>query len=345
MDTNKNLPDDGDSIEEASTQKMPVGTEDDSVASVDKAEDGVKSKSPTRKGDSTKQDPAPKTKAGLLNAMNQMLSSMGKADLNAAYSKMSEEFGEFELNSEEEDSIKFTVSEELKALAESEETLSDEFKSKTAILFDTAVKSEISENVERLEEEYQTRLDEELEGIRTDLVEKVDSYFNYVVENWMKTNELAIENGLRTEVAEDFMSNLKDLFVESYISVPESKVDLVDELVVQVDELEEKHNTAISDLIQMKEEFESLKREAIISESGSDLATTQLEKLRSLVESLEFEDEESFTRKVQTVKESYFKGDSPQKTDDENLEEDWNNNDKIVDSNMAGYLDAIGKIR
>ena len=142
--------DEDNSIEEGSTQMMPVGTEADAIASVDKAEDGVKSKAPARKGDNTKQDPAPKTKAGLLNAMYGKLSSMKKADLNAAYTKMSEEFDDMEV-SDAVELPEFSVTDELNDLVESEQTLSDEFKAKTAVIFDTAIRSKLSEEIERIE--------------------------------------------------------------------------------------------------------------------------------------------------------------------------------------------------
>ena len=304
-DMNVELPiDENTSVEEGSVQQMPVGTEADAIASVDKAEDGVKSKAPARKGDNTKQDPAPKTKAGLLNAMYGKLSSMKKADLNAVYTKFSEDF-DFE-DMEVSDAValpEFSVTDELNDLVESEQTLSDEFKAKTAV------------------DEYQSRLDEELEATRSDLVEKVDSYLNYVVENWMKENQIAVESGLRTEIAENFMGSLKDLFVESYIEVPESKVNLVDELAEQVSELEEKLNAQTGSAIEMSEKLETLQRDAIIRESAGDLADTQVEKLKGLVESLDFEDAESFAQKVKTVKESYFKKDIV--TVEEEINEDW----------------------
>ena len=340
MDTK--LPvDEDNSIEEASTQEMPVGTEADSISSVDKAEDGVKSKAPARKGDSTKQDPAPKTKAGLLNAMYGKLSSMKKADLNAVYSKFSEDF-----EMEESDAIElpeFSVTDELKDLVESESTLSDEFKAKTAVIFATAVKAKISEETDRLEDVYQSRLDEELEATRSDLVEKVDSYLNYVVENWMKENQVAVESGLRTEIAEGFMGSLKDLFVESYIDVPESKVNLVDELAEQVDELENKLNDAVGSSIAMSEELEGLKRSQIIRENAGDLADTQIEKLSSLVESLDFEDAESFAEKVKTVKESYFKKDVA--TTEEEILEDTVAEAEQVSGVMGQYLSALKTIK
>lgn len=327
-----------ESIEEASAAKMPVGTEADSIASVDKTD--TTKKAPARKGDTGKQDPMPKTKAGMLNAMYGKMSGMKKDQLTAMYSKMQEEFEDME-ESEAVELPEFSYAEELKALVESEATLSDEFKSKTAVIFETAIRSKLSEEIERLEDVYQTRLDEELDATRTDLVEKVDSYLNYVVENWMEQNKLAVETGLRTEIAEDFMGKLKDLFLESYIDVPESKIDLVDELAEQVEELEEKLNAQTANVLEMNETLEAYQRETVIREAARDLAETQVEKLKSLVSSLDFEDEDSFAHKVKTVKESYFKKNI---TTEEEIVEDWEaDQSREVSSVMDMYLSAIKK--
>jgi len=345
INTNVELPvDENNQIGEASAQKMPVGTEADSIASVDKTDDSVK-KAPSRKGDQTKQDPMPKTKAGMINAMYAVMSGMKKDQLTAAYKKMQEEFDLEDL--EETEAVElpetsYDFSEDLNALVESEQTLSDEFKAKTAVIFETAIRSKLSEEVERLEDEYQSRLEEELNTTRSDLVEKIDSYLNYVVENWMEENQLAVESGLRTEIAEGFMNNLRELFVESYIDVPESKVDLVDELAEQVEDLEEKLNAQTANMLNMNEALEAFQRQTIIREASRDLAETQVEKLASLVESLDFEDEESFAQKVKTVKESYFKKNVKET---EEITEDWSAEDETVEVNtiMSQYLNAIKK--
>jgi predicted RecB family endonuclease len=159
----------------------------------------------------------------------------------------------------------------------------------------------------------------------------------------MKENQIAVESGLRTEIAENFMGSLKDLFVESYIEVPESKVNLVDELAEQVSELEEKLNAQTGSAIEMSEQIETLQREAIIRESAGDLADTQVEKLKGLVESLDFEDAESFAHKVKTVKESYFKKDVA--VVEEEINEDWTAEASAPASGsvMEQYLTAIKK--
>ena len=340
-DQNVELPIDEDNqIEEASAQKMPVGDEAGSIASVDKAEDGA-SKAPVRKGDSSKQDPMPKTKAGMINAMYGKMSGMKKDQLTAAYKGMMGEDVEVDEDGEAIELPEFSYTDELDSLVESEATLSDEFKAKTAVIFETAIRSKLAEEVDRLENEYQTRLDEELNATRSDLVEKVDSYLNYVVENWMEENKLAVEQGLRTEIAEGFMGQLKDLFVENYIEVPESKVDLVDELASSVEDLEEKLNNQTAQFLEMSESIETYQRDAIIREASRDLAETQVEKLKSLVETLDFEDEESFNQKVKTVKESYFQKEVV--AQEEEINEDWSADETVETSTMGQYLNAIQK--
>ena len=176
----------------------------------------------------------PKTKAGMISAMTDKMLKMPKQEMAKLYSSYNEsvDMEDIEVVSETTN-----TSAELEALVESEATLSEEFKAKTAILFESALKSKLSEEVDRLEAQYKEELAEEVSSTKSDLVEKVDNYLNYVVETWMEDNKLAVQNGLRTEIAETFMEKMKDLFTESYIDVPESKVDLVDELAESVDEL------------------------------------------------------------------------------------------------------------
>jgi hypothetical protein len=338
-DQNVELPE----IEEASAQKMPVGDEEQSIAATKKAaESGTKA--PKRKGDKDgKDEPAPqgngKSKAAMVNAGYKLMSSMKKEDLESLLGQL-EGFEELDEDAVEVELPEFTVSDELKSLVESEATLSDEFKAKTAVLFETAIKSKLTEEIGRLEDEYQTRLEEELDATRSDLVEKIDSYLNYVVEQWMEENQLAVEQGLRTEIAEGFMNNLRDLFEESYIEVPESKVDLVDELADQVEELEESLNARTAEVLEMSEQLESFQRAQVVREHSRDLAETQVEKLASLVEGLDFEDEETFSQKVKTVKESYFTKEVS--ATNEEVNEEWTADETTeVSSVMSQYLSAI----
>jgi len=298
--------------EEIEEAHDPKNAEAQSIASVDAAEEkGPKAKA--RKGDKSNSEP------------------MQKAP--AAPAAMKAEDVEFDGD----------FSEDLNALVESEATLSEEFKAKTAVIFEAAVKSKIAEEINRLEEEYTTQLDEEVASIKTDLVEKVDSYLDYVVEQWMEDNKLAITSGLRTEVAEGFMGKLKDLFVESYVDVPESKVDLVDELATAHEELEEEYNDAVAKAMALAEELETYKRDAIIRESSRDLAETQVEKLTSLAESIAFESEEDFASKVATLKESYFGAKTATSVIAEESEDDTADEAVETSAMMESYIQALRK--
>jgi flagellar biosynthesis regulator FlaF len=301
-------------------------TEPESIASVDKA------------ADATKQAPVPKTKAGMISAMYGKLNSMKKVDLQASYGKVMGE--DLEVAGETVAETIDTTS-ELDALVESEATLSEEFKEKTAVIFEAAVKSKLSEEVDRLETQYKEELSEEVSSIKGDLVEKVDSYLNYVVESWMDENKVAVQNGLRTEIAETFMDKMKDLFTESYIDVPESKVDLVDELAEQVSELEEKLNAQTGDAIKLSEELEVLQRDAIIAEASRGLADTQVEKLKGLVEGIDF-DEDTFAQKVGIIIESHFAKEPSANEEVEVVSEDVDQTVE-VSSSMAQYVSALQK--
>ena len=215
-------------IEEAQGHD-PKNAEAQSVASVDKAGDAT-GQAPARTGDKKNSEPMPKTKAGIMSAMVGKMATMDKQGLMAMYNMEAFETVEGEEISETP-AIDFDA--DLNALVESEATLSDEFKGKAGIIFEAAVKSKIAEEVDRLEENYKSELQEEVNTFKDGMVEKVDGYLNYVVEQWMEDNKVAIQSGLRTEIAEGFMGKLKDLFTESYIEVPESKVDLVDDLAEQ----------------------------------------------------------------------------------------------------------------
>ncbi len=294
-------------------------------------------------------EPMPKTKAGMINAMYGKMNAMKKDELQAQYKKMmsqnelmpddmKKEMMKHGKKMKEDISYAADFEQDLEALVNEEATLSDEFKVKAETIFEAAIKSKLSEEIDRLEARYEEELAEEVKTTKEDLVEKVDSYLNYVVEQWMEDNKVEVQNGLRTEIAEKFMNNLKDLFTESYIEVPESKVDLVDELAGEVEELEEKLNDQTGKAIAMAEELEAYKREAIIREASKDLAETQVEKLKTLVADVDFDDEEVFTEKVNTVKESYFS--KAAKATDEEIDEEGAFEVDASDS-MSQYLNAI----
>ena len=324
----------------------PKNAEAQSVASVKGAEGkGKTAKEPGGKGGP--KDPMqklPGTKAGMINAMYMKASKMKKEELAGMYAKLMGETVAEEVEADDQPIVEYQAdfSADLDALIESEATLSEEFKAKTAVIFEAAIKSKLSEEIDRLEENYKTELEEEVAATKADMVEKVDSYLNYVVENWMEENKLAVQSGLRTEIAEKFMNSLKDLFTESYIEVPESKVDLVDELAAEVEELEEALNSSMAKAIETAEELEEMKRNEVIREASKDLAETQVEKLAKLVGDITFEDADTFAEKVKTVKESYFKKESVESVIEDAVEDDDGN---IVETTgtMEQYLTAIRK--
>ena len=342
-----------ESEEEISEMKHdPKNAEAQSVASIDKAGDATGS-APKRKmaggtaADNTKKDPMPKTKAGMIAGIVGKMQGMDKKAIMAMYnykpmdtaSTDPEAFDGEPIAETQEVKVEVDFKDDLKALVNEEATLSDDFKQKAEIIFETAINSKVNAEIDRLEEKYNEELAEEIESTKADLVEKVDSYLNYVVEGWMEENKLAIQNGLRTEIAEDFMNKLKGLFTESYIEVPEGKTDMVEELADTVDDLEEKLNKATDDAISMAEELENFRRESVIREASKDLADTQVEKLTQLVDNIDYEDQETFAKKVATVKESYFK--TNKVADTEEIEEDHS---PIESSgSMDQYLKAIKK--
>jgi hypothetical protein len=329
--------DDEMNVEEAHD---PKNAEKQSIASVKAAAGAGKSQAPARKGDKRNSEPMPKSKAGKISAAHDLMSEMSADQIDAVLEMlMGNEETATAMAEARHVPINVDFTDDLNALVESEATLSEEFKAKTAVIFEAAVKSKLSEEIDRLEEAYATELSEEVEAQKAAMVEKVDSYLNYVVETWMEENKLAVQAGLRTEIAETFMEKLKVLFTESYIEIPESKVDLVDELSSANEELEEQLNGAVGKSIKLAEELEGYKRDAIVIEASRDLADTQVEKLKSLVEAISFDDEATFSSKVKTIKESYFTKRTAESVIQDETEEETLSED--VSSTMAQYLKAI----
>lgn len=325
--------DENEIVSEASMSDDPKNAETASVTGVAAAANVT-----------TKQSP-PKTKAGMINAVMAKMQNMSKAKLQASYNGyMSDDVNaeSFEGEPVAEDAAEYDFSGDLNALVESEATLSDGFKDKAATIFEAAVKSKLSEEISRIEESYSVELAEEIASTKSDLVEKIDSYLNYVVENWMKENQIAIQSGLRAEIAENFMNGLKDLFVESYVEVPESKVDLVDDLAEQVEELETALNSQTAKNIEMTEELELFQRYEVIREHAHGLAETEVEKLAKLAEDLDYIDEETFSAKVKTIKDSYFTKEAKTLEVGADLVEETTA-DAEVSSSMDVYLQALRK--
>lgn len=206
-----------------------------------------------------------------------------------------------------EDSIdSIDLTDDVKALVSSDADLSEEFKDKAATIFEAAVKTRIKEQTKILEAQFDEKLASETETVKEAMVEKVDSYLNYVVEEWMKENELAVERGIRTEIAEDFITGLKGLFKEHYIDVPEEKYNVLDDLTSQVKELESKLNEQIEKNVVLSKDANELQRASLVVSVSEDLADTEKEKFASMAENVEFDSAEKFAEKLETIKESYF---------------------------------------
>ena len=202
--------------------------------------------------------------------------------------------------------MKKKMKEDVDAMFGDDETISEDFRSKAAIIFEARVTDRITQIQEQIESEYAQMLEEAVESIKSDLTEKVDDYLNYVVDQWINDNEIAIESGLRSEITEDFIGGLRNLFAENYINVPEEKVDLIDELASKVEELENQLNEEIETNIEYKKALVEAVKSELTREVCEGLTATQVEKIRTLAESVEFSTEEEYTEKLETLRENYF---------------------------------------
>ena len=308
----------------------------------------------------------PKTKAGMMKAIYDTVNGMKKAELSDAYTSilkatLAEQDDEEEDDDEEEEPVEskklkkedldINVEEDVAAIMEGEDGLSDDFKTKAATIFEAAVSakvlSEVNERIAQLEEEYKKEITEDKETHQGELTEKVDGYLNYVVEEWMKENEIAIEKGIRSELVEDFMTGLKNLFQEHYIDIPEEKVDLVDDLFEKVEELEQKLDETINHSVEVKKELAKYKREETLREVSENLADTEKEKLDKLAEGIEFENEKQFVEKLEVIKENYF----PKTENDQvilteemtatSTDETETEDEEVAEPSMNVYIDAL----
>ena len=301
----------------------------------------------------------PKLKSEILAGLVDHMKGLKKEDLANLYGKtvLGEEDEEEEEDDEDEEeemeskkvakeSIdqvvdSLDVSDDVNALVDGEE-LSEEFKTKAATIFETAVKSKVRAELERIQEDNDKVMEDMAESTMNDLVEKVDDYMNYVVEQWMEDNQLAIERGLKGEIAEDFISGLKNLFEDHYIDVPDEKYDILEANLTKIEELEEKLNKQIEENIQLKKAKGELVKESMIADVADGMTDTETEKFQSLVEDVEFSDEDSYKEKLQTIKESYF-GATEVKTGEVLTEEGTTETPVDFSDTMSKYMTAIGK--
>ena len=232
------------------------------------------------------------------------------------------------------------MKEDVAALTDGED-LSEEFKQKASTIFEAAVKAKLVEEIEKLEGEYESKVAEKVEETKSEIVEKVDAYLNYVVEEWMKENELAIEKGLRAEITEDFIGGLKSLFESHYINVPQEKYDVIEAQTAEIEKLKEEVNQTIEKNVELNQAIGQHVRTDIINDVSSDLAETESEKLKGLAESIEYKDAESFRTSVETLKNSYFPKAKASETESNEVAEQ--NAGADLSESMAAYTAAISK--
>ena len=299
----------------------------------------------------------PKTKIGMINAMAAAMKEMKKDDLMASYGKMMAAMngGDDEEEAPAEESKKVSARESKKVTKEDvdvsadvqalfgDEELSEEFKDKATTIFEAAVLSKVNEVLESADVDLASDLEAEKETMVEDLTTKLDDYLEYVAEEWMKENELAIEKGIRAEIVENFMHGLRNLFAENYIDIPEEKVDLVDELAGKVEELEASVNEEVERNIEIKKELVEMKKDKALSIVCEGLTDSQVEKMKSLAEGVDF-DEDTYADKLATIKENYFPAEEVVEndaTDEEPLEIEEEATE--VTGSMAAYTQAISR--
>ena len=245
------------------------------------------------------------------------------------------------------DEMRAQMHDDIQALFADDQTISEDFKVKAATIFEARVFDRVAQIQEQMESEYADMLEEAVETIKSDLTEKVDDYLNYVVEQWMEENQIAIESGLRSEITEDFIAGLRNLFAENYINVPEDKVDLVEELASKVEELETKLNEEIETNIEYKKALNEAIKEQLTVEVCEGLTATQVEKIKALAESVDFSTEEEFKDKLETLRENYFPS-GIQKAKVSHLQEQFEDTEEkkvIHDPFISAVSQAISKTK
>ena len=254
-----------------------------------------------------------------------------------------EETTEEEVVEEIETEAEFDIEEDVNALLEGEE-LSEEFQEKAKTIFEAAINSRVAAIKESLEKDAEAVLAEEIETVKTELNERVDSYLEYVADEWFTENQLAVEQGLKTEMSESFLTGMKSLFEEHYVTIPEEKYDVLESMVEKLDDMESKLNEQIEKNVSLNSRLAESVADGILESVSDGLAATQKEKLASLSESVEFESEESYREKLETLKESYFPNSSPA-TKAENLSEGVDNSPATVSGSMSAYLKTLSQFK
>ena len=359
----ENLEEQETDLEEAKTASMG-----DESEIPDPATTGSSKRSADKDGGektSMKQGNSPKTKVGMITAMVGKMHSMKSSEIKAAYDAVvgtsetsrpaDQSGGEMNIVMQGNSKIKealnpleagdIDIEDDIKALFSSDESLSEEFKKKAATIFEAAIITTVNEVLASISETVETTLEDESVSLREGMEEKLDNYLDYVVEEWMNENRVAIEGGLRTEIAEEFMGTIKKALEEHYIEVPEDRVDVLEELSQKVETLEETVDKEIEKNIKLQEEIETYQKKFIFSEVSEDLSLTDTEKFRNLAANLNFINEDDYQDKLETLKESYFSEDEDDTEsfidDEEPLQEEIK--ESYVDPAMNAYVRNLSR--
>ena len=250
-----------------------------------------------------------------------------------------------EETSEEEEVVEYSVEDDLNALIQGEE-LSEEFREKAATIFEAAINSKVKGIQEELTASYEEKLVEEVASIKEELKDRVDSYLEYVADEWIAENQLAVESGLKEEMTESFISGMKSLFEEHYVTIPEEKYDVIESMVDKLDEMEGKLNEQIEKNIALNKRLAESVSDVVFAEVTDGLAQTQKDKLAGLVDNVEFESETAYREKLETLKESYFPTKVAQRNTAENLTEEAGSTDFTgsVSPTMEAYLKTLTRV-
>jgi len=356
----------------ASVKKEEEDSEEEDEEEVEEQKASVKKEEGEEEGDDEEEEPeeepaeeavqVPKTKNQMLKNIYDQVNKMKKSDLSGKYEQILKAATQVVKEEEEvkEETTKIQavtpqeidppdVQDDVEALVSGEEGLSEDFKKKASTIFEAAVHAKVVDEVNKRMEDQQKEVEASKEEFQKELSEKVDGYLTYVVEEWMKENELAIERGIRAELVEDFMSGLKTLFTEHYIDLPEEKVDMVDDLFTKVEELETSLDEEINRGVELQKELAQFKKDDALQQSTKDLADTDSEKIAKLAEGIEFENTEQYIEKLNVLKESYFpKSDavtSEITETDETIEVQGEETPEKLDESMEYYTSAIRRFK
>lgn len=326
-------------------------------------------KAPARKGDKNVEDDpqdaptavkAPGTKASIIHAVMNKMNGMDTKMLKASYGKMMASMtpGMNEETESDEDVVSIRelprvsaedidVREDVSAMFEGTDDLTEEFKEKATTIFEAAVLAKVNEHLEKISINFESELDEEIAKLRAEQADQLDSYLDYVVEQWMDQNRLAVEQGIKADMVEDFIKGLKGLFEDHYVTIPDEKVDVVEELASKVEEIEALLDEEIAKNVELNKLVEETVKDKLVESVSEDLTETQKAKFKTLAEGIDFTDSEAFEAKLSVIKESYFgmveESTSEYDFDEVDPLEEEVTTKKVSDPTMAGYVNAISR--